>query len=105
MPHMKEVGDLINCNVSDNFGEAREYLLYEMMAYYMQMFLLIIYLCMSEFKDKNILQEESQLDTPEERKYLIEMLKAKKIDELLIFNDKSGQEIKSVKFRLSKRME
>ena len=59
MPQMKENGDIKNCNVSDNFGESREYLLYEMLAYYMQIFLLIIYLCMSEMKDKNIFHEMS----------------------------------------------
>ena len=33
------------------------------------------------------------------------MLKAKKIEDLIIFNDKSPPEMKAVNFRLSKRME
>lgn len=59
IPEMKDSKDIINCNVSDNFGEAREYLMYEMLAYYMQMFCLIIFLIGAEFKAKNIFDEES----------------------------------------------
>ena len=33
------------------------------------------------------------------------MLKAKKVEDLIIFNDKSPAEMKAVKFRLSKRLE
>ena len=102
---MKENGEIKNCKVSTNFGEAREYLMYEMLAYYMQMFLLIIYLCMSQMKDQNIFTEDSVKDTAAERKVFIDMLKAKKIEGLIIFNDKSPPEIKAVKFRLLKRME
>ena len=34
MPQMQEVDDVTDCIVNENFGSAREWLLYEAMAYY-----------------------------------------------------------------------
>ena len=57
--------EIRGCKVSDNFGSAREWLMYEMLAYYMQTFYLIIVLIVSEFKDVNIYKEETNANSPE----------------------------------------
>ena len=48
-----------DCRIDDDFGEAREWLLYEMIAYYMQVFQLILFVFSSEFQNKNIYQSEA----------------------------------------------
>ena len=51
------------CLIEDNFGFAREWLMYEMLAYYIQMSQLILFLVLSETKNMNIYEEESRMFT------------------------------------------
>ena len=55
-----------HCKVDDNFGQAREWLMYEVIAYFMQLFQLILFVLSAEFKDKNIYEQDADRFTKEE---------------------------------------
>ena len=69
------------------------------------MFLLILLLLRSEFKNKNIFKEEAESFTIEFRDTMIKLLKKKGHENLIIFNDKNNDEFNRVEEKLTKQID
>lgn len=102
MPELLQDQDVRNCKVTDNFGSAREWLNYEALSYYMQIFQLIIIMFASEFKDKNIFKEECLANSPERVNSMIDKFQLKGFKNIIVFDDKNDKEFTMVENRIRK---
>ena len=105
MPELLKDEDVRNCNVTDTFGSAREWLTYEAVSYYMQLLQLIIILFASEFKAKNIFNEECELNSPERVGRMIDKFQLKGLKNIIVFDDKNDKEFTMVENRIRKDLE
>lgn len=105
MPELLEDEDVKNCNVTNNFGSAREWLTYEVMSYYMQVFQLIIILIQSEFRVKNIFHEEVKQNSPERVKGMIDDFVQTGFKNIIVFDDKNDKEFTQIEQKVRKQLE
>ena len=93
-----------DCIIDDHFGQAREWLLYEMIAYYMQLFQLILFVLSAEFLNKNIYHIEAQRYTEEELNDMITLFKSKDFPNILVFDAHNSAEFDHVESMLNKAL-
>jgi hypothetical protein len=100
----EELPEVRNCIVDENFGDGREWLVYESMAYFVQLFQLLIILVCSEFYDKNINKYEQQQFSDELRKSMMDKIKGNNIAHIIFIDDKNEKAMNKLENQLVKEV-
>ena len=93
-----------NCQVGDDFGGAREWLIYESQAYFIQLIQLILMLMAAEFYGKNIYKLEQKTVSPDFIKRMMNSIRDAKLENIIIVNDKDEKQMTKLENKLQKEI-
>ena len=80
-----------DCMVGNDFGGAREWLIYESQAYFIQLIQLILMLMAAEFYGKNIYTLEQKTVSPDFIKRMMTSIREAKLEKIIFVNDKDDK--------------